>query len=651
MTTSLGELLEHRAAAAFVGRAEERATLLRLLEPGGPVVAFVHGIAGVGKSALVDAFARDARGRGASIVRIDCRSVEPTAGGFLAALASAVGGAAATPRAAARRLGALGGPVVLLLDTYELLRLIDPWLRQELIPLLPESVRVLVAGREPPAGAWLTSPGWSDAVCSLRLGGLAAHEAAELLAGAGVAAEQAVRLNRVARGHPLSLRIAASTAGAGGGADVERVASARVVEELTELYLAGLRPATRRALDAASVVRRVTLPLLAAMLPDVAPQDAFDRLRMLPFVEQGLDGLVLHDAVREAAAAALHALDPAARRSYRAAAWRVLRAELRAASGRELWRSTADTLYLIEHPVVREAFFPSGAQACFVEPSRAADGAAVRAIAERHDPAAGAELVARWWSRAPERFRVVRGPAGEVAGFILAFDPQDVPYSWLEDDPVTRAWREHLRRECVPPGQRVLFLRRFLSLENGEAPSAVQAAAWLDVKRMYMELRPSLRRLYSTLVDPEPYGDALRELGFASIPEADVAVGDRDFHTALLDFGPASVDGWLSWLVESELRGEEPLHLDRDQRQLVVDGRRIDLSRLEFGVAECLRERRGAAVSRAELLGAVWGTDYSGGSNVVDAVVRTLRRKLGDHAALVETVRGVGYRFVEPRAS
>lgn len=648
MTGSLGELLESRAAASFVGRAEERAALLRLLEPGGPVLAFVHGIGGVGKSALVDAFARDARAGGAAVVRIDCRSVEPTAGGFLAALASAVGGAGATPQVAARRLGRLGDRVVLVLDTYELLRLIDPWLRQELVPRLPPNVRVVLAGREPPAAAWLAVAGFSDAVCSLRLGGLEAQDATQILTGAGIDVEQAPRLNRVARGHPLALLIAASAARTRSGVELERVASARVVEELTRLYLDGLDGATRHALDAASVVRRVTLPLLSGMLPDVAPQDAFERLRALPFVEHGLDGLVVHDAIREAAASTLRAVDPAAWRAYRAAAWRVLRAELRAASARDLWRNTADTLYLIEHPVVREAFFPSGGQEYSVEPPVADDGPPIRAICEAHDPAVGVELVSLWWSRAPERFRLVRGSKGEVAGFILVFDPQEVPYAWLDEDPLTRAWREHLRRNPVPPGQRVLFLRRFLGCERGEAPSPVQAAAWLDVKRMYMELRPSLRRLYSALLDPAPYGEALAELGFAPVPDADVAIGGEVFRTALLDFGPASVDGWLSWLVESELRGEEPLFLDREQRQLVVDGRRIDLSRLEYGVLECLREHAGATVSREELLRAVWETEYRGGSNVVEAVVRTLRAKLGDHAALVETVRGVGYRFVEP---
>lgn len=61
------------------------------------------------------------------------------------------------------------------------------------------------------------------------------------------------------------------------------------------------------------------------MLPEAAPQDAFERLRALPFVETSRDGLVLRDAVRQASAVNPRAADPARYRRYRQAAWRLLR--------------------------------------------------------------------------------------------------------------------------------------------------------------------------------------------------------------------------------------------------------------------------------------------------------------------------------------
>ncbi len=74
-------------------------------------------------------------------------------------------------------------------------------------------------------------------------------------------------------------------------------------------------------------------------------------------------------------------------------------------------------------------------------------------------------------------------------------------------------------------------------------------------------------------------------------------------------------------------------------------GERVALTPLEFGLFSHLREREGKAVSRQELLREVWGTEFTGGSNVVDAVVRSLRRKLGSARVVVETVRGSGYRL------
>ena len=65
----------------------------------------------------------------------------------------------------------------------------------------------------------------------------------------------------------------------------------------------------------------------------------------------------------------------------------------------------------------------------------------------------------------------------------------------------------------------------------------------------------------------------------------------------------------------------------------------------EAQVLAYLRSREGQAVERAALLRDVWGYEWTGGSNVVEVVVSSLRRKLGDDAGTIATVRGVGYRY------
>ena len=126
----------------------------------------------------------------------------------------------------------------------------------------------------------------------------------------------------------------------------------------------------------------------------------------------------------------------------------------------------------------------------------------------------------------------------------------------------------------------MLMNRRWLSEDEGERPSRVQAACWLDIKRAYMELRPELRRLYTTVRDIATYAPIITPLGFVPLPDA-VQLDGVNYHTVLLDFGPSSVDGWLTKLAARELLIAGDSILDPVERQLVVGGRRVDLTRDE----------------------------------------------------------------------
>lgn len=267
------------------------------------------------------------------------------------------------------------------------------------------------------------------------------------------------------------------------------------------------------------------------------------------------------------------------------------------------------------------------------------------ALAARHEPPQSVDAIATWWQHLPASFHIVRDGTGAMAGFYCMAKPDDLGGDWMRFDPVARNWQAHLfargRTAAVPS----LFLRRWLSDREGEAPCPVQAAAWVDIKRTYLELRPQLRRVYLTLCDLQPYAAVATQLGFEVIDALAADLGGTSYHTALLDFGPGSVDGWICNLVAAELGVESDGLLDPAGRELVIDGNRIALTPLEFGVMALLESRNGEAVSRDEMLRQVWGHGHDGGSNVVDAVVRGLRRKCGEHAAMLETVRGVGYRL------
>ena len=109
--------------------------------------------------------------------------------------------------------------------------------------------------------------------------------------------------------------------------------------------------------------------------------------------------------------------------------------------------------------------------------------------------------------------------------------------------------------------------------------------------------------------------------------------------------GSRPLAGGVAWLVSSELDvGEEDGQLlDVASHQLVLDGQRVQLTPREFEVLHYLYERAGHPVKRYELLRDVWGYESEVGSNVVEATIRSIRRKLGSQAGMVETLRGVGY--------
>jgi DNA-binding response OmpR family regulator len=92
-----------------------------------------------------------------------------------------------------------------------------------------------------------------------------------------------------------------------------------------------------------------------------------------------------------------------------------------------------------------------------------------------------------------------------------------------------------------------------------------------------------------------------------------------------------------------------PVSINVETYQVTVGSNPLDLTYKEFELLRFLAQNAGRVFSRARLLREVWGYDFYGGTRTVDVHVRRLRAKLGpQHEHLIETVRGVGYRAVEP---
>jgi DNA-binding response OmpR family regulator len=87
------------------------------------------------------------------------------------------------------------------------------------------------------------------------------------------------------------------------------------------------------------------------------------------------------------------------------------------------------------------------------------------------------------------------------------------------------------------------------------------------------------------------------------------------------------------------------LQIDPSRMRVTLDGREVKLEGRPFAALHLLAERPGVVVSRNELLERAWGTTYAGFEHSVEQAVHEVRRALGE-PGWIETVRGIGYRFV-----
>jgi two-component system response regulator RegX3 len=93
------------------------------------------------------------------------------------------------------------------------------------------------------------------------------------------------------------------------------------------------------------------------------------------------------------------------------------------------------------------------------------------------------------------------------------------------------------------------------------------------------------------------------------------------------------------------------VRVDTDQRRVFVRGEEIALRRKEFELLHLLVENAGRVLTRDILIDRIWGSDYIGDTKTLDVHIKRLRSRVEEdpsEPALITTVRGVGYRFVDP---
>ncbi|MEO6126459.1 MAG: AAA family ATPase [Ilumatobacteraceae bacterium] len=532
---NLRERVEQRDRAAFVGRVDELACFDAILSGADPrSIVHVSGPAGIGKSTLLREVARRARSAGYSVRSLEGRDLPP----FPEALESAIGPVTTD-----------GPPLLIIIDSYELVGSLDGHLRSVIVPMLPDSSIIVLAGRTRPGPAWFEG-GWDAVSRTIEVLGIGHSDAVALVRHHGLGIDRVDEIVRRSGGSPLALVIAAQAGGDGSMADL-----------LDRLLGAEAEPQRARVLGVAALARVTTPELLEAVLPSDDPHESYKWLADRSFVEPLADGVALHSLVAQSIRDSLRDRDPSGEASLRRRVADYL--YQRALAGQ--FSLSTDLQHLVIDQTVRWGYSLDVGSRYHIDSVRPGDADVVGGILRSVGVGAWWDLTEVFFTDHPECTGVVRDRNGRLGGYYVAVSPAAPPQAAL-DDVLLGPWLRHAR-DVLRTNSAVLWREAVdLTGQMGEVTSLLGSAGIIgsgvvNPRYGYLPISPTL-----------PAALAFAEaLGAAHISELDVATGGMDLQCYLIDFGPQGVLAFQrDWVYrESGANPPRPVAGDDDAGQLI----------------------------------------------------------------------------------
>jgi hypothetical protein len=562
MPATLADRLSAARRSRFVGRAAERKLFETALAAAEfPFnLLFIFGPGGVGKTALLAEFRGACAECGIPLAALDGRDLEPSPDSFTHRLSLALN----LPATGSLADTLATGRHVILLDTYEIIAPLDNWLRETFLPALPENTLTVIAGRDPPAEAWRSDPGWQSLMRTVPLRNLAPDESRAFLAGRDIPADQHPAVLDFTHGHPLALTLIADEFAQ--RADPHRAfrpeSAPDIIRALVERFVQKVPgPAHRAALEACALVRLTTEPLLAEMLGALDSHELYNWLRSLSFVEFGPLGLFPHDLAREALAAELRWRNPDwyAELHKRARAYYAV--NIQKSSGAAQQRLMFDYVFLHrDSPVVRPFVDWQTTGGTITDSVRDLDGDAIRNMVARHEGQAAAEIAAHWLRRQPQGIKIFRDGEREVAGFMAMIALNQIDSTDLEADSAARAVKSFLDRHApLRPDETATLFRFWMSRDSYQAVSPVQSLVFINAVLHYLTT-PKLVFTFFPCAEPDFWSPMFAYADLDRLPEADYEIDSRRYGVYGHNWRATPPTQWLSLLAEREVgrEGESP---------------------------------------------------------------------------------------------
>lgn len=555
---TLGDLLSSRRGQRFVGRDAELELFSAALGAPEPQlrVLYVHGPGGIGKTSLLEVYARRAAVADAMVVRLDGRELPATPDGVLDVLRSVLD----VPTGNGP-ITAPSGRLVLLVDGYDRLAPLDDWVRTALLPRLPANAVTVLAARRPPDPAWRVDPAWRDLLRVVALRNLDPGASRQLLRRADVDDAVHDRLLAVTHGHPLALSLLVDVV-AGGGAvpGPGDPPPPDVVASLVRRFVDAVPSDThRRALEVCAIARVTTESLLRDVLEVDDVHDLFAWLRGLSIIESGADGIFPHDLARDVLDVDLRWRDPEShRRVFRRVRAHIHR-RLETLHGHAQQRALFDEKFVFRNlPSVLSPVDWDAWGRDHPEPARADEHAAALELIRAHEGDDAAAIAERWLDRQPASCFVLR-EEGAVRGVLILLDLTAASAHDRSADPGTDAAWAYAQRHAPPRTGEVVTQTRFVVDRDAyQQPSPTLNATPIITLQRYLAT-PELSWDFLTLHEPERWDDYFAVADLPRAEGADFTVGGRRYGLFAHDFRRVPVDAWLELVTERALSQDPTL--------------------------------------------------------------------------------------------
>ncbi|HHO55216.1 MAG TPA: ATP-binding protein [Trueperaceae bacterium] len=649
----ISDKLDFAQKIYFVGRDDEKAILDSLIYDPNPAYLLlnIHGPGGVGKTSLLKEFLSSIKEEGIAVSFLDSRNIDPSPKDFLESLAKSLELDTLT---VLDKLSSLQTKLVIIIDTYELLKPLDTWLREVLFPQLSQNTTIILAGREPLSAAWKSDHAWSKLIKEINLRNLSPKESCLFLEKRGVLKQEYSKVISLTHGHPLALSLIVDVFKDSQEIDFQYSDNPNIVRTLLNRFLDQSPDLLhRKALEVAALLRYCTEALLIEILDLDDAHHIFDWLRKLSFIESDKSGLFLHDLVREIIDADLKWRNPDyyAEIHKRARAYYTKR--LLNTRGSSQRRVLIDNIYLHRHnPVVKPFYSWENLANVFSERATEADHDAVLEMIKVNEGPEAFEQAKSWIELQPEGLRVYRDINNKITGMMLTLELTKADEAFIERAPATKSVFDFSKRFApAREAEEIIFFRFWMATEGYQRFSPTQGLIFLDMLEEYL-IRPKLAWSFLACVDSDFWSPIFQYADINRIKEADFIIDKKKYDVFAHDWRVRPISAWL------ELLGDRELQTDLKTEDL-VDNLLLDavvLSEPEFkdAVKEVLRNMsKLAKLKKNPLLKSRLVLDISKNPNPEDLVqlIKTTAKLLNENQKDSKYYRAILHTYIEPVGS